>query len=237
MVTFGSSSRIKTGIPYHCNMSVVQLHGETLTLLPERAIWWEEKRTLILSDLHVGKIMHFRKHGIQAPVSQIESELQRFTQLISSYTPNELIIVGDLFHSSLNSEWEMFCTITQTYPETRFTLVRGNHDRMPAYVLHSANISTSTVLVREPFIFTHEPEKHHIYYTISGHIHPSVSLHGKAKQHLRLPCFYFTEQYMLLPAFGKFTGTATIKPDKNDRVFVIAHQEIIELKPYEKVSI
>jgi DNA ligase-associated metallophosphoesterase len=218
-------------------MSVVQLHGEKLTLLPERAVWWENKRTLILSDLHLGKIMHFRKNGIQAPVSQIESELQRFATLIASYNPHELIMVGDLFHSSLNSEWELFCTLTQSYPDTTFTLVRGNHDRMPAYVLHSANIATSTLLVREPFIFTHEPVKHHTYYAISGHIHPSVSLHGKAKQHLRLPCFCITEQYMLLPAFGSFTGTANIKPDKNDRVFVIAQQEIIELKPYEKVTV
>jgi metallophosphoesterase superfamily enzyme len=104
-------------------------------------------------------------------------------------------------------------------------------------VLRESNITSSTLLVREPFIFQHEPVHHPTLYCISGHIHPAVSLQGKARQRLRLACFYITPNYLLLPAFGQFTGSATVKPKSGDRIFAIAQNDIIEIKHHEKISV
>jgi len=41
------------------------------------------------------------------------------------------------------------------------------------------------------------------------------------KQSLQFPCFYFGEQYAVLPAFGRFTGTVSIDPLPESNVFAI----------------
>ena len=54
-----------------------------------------------------------------------------------------------------------------------------------------------------------------------GHIHPGISIYSGSRQSVHLPCFYFTKQYAVLPAFGKFTGTYTIKPKRGENVYAI----------------
>jgi metallophosphoesterase superfamily enzyme len=81
----------------------------------------------------------------------------------------------------------------------------------------------------DQFVFTHHPlqEIEPRQYNLAGHIHPGVALHGRGRQALTLPCFYFGQQQALLPAFGVFTGLARIKPLKNDKIFVIVENKIL----------
>jgi metallophosphoesterase superfamily enzyme len=55
-----------------------------------------------------------------------------------------------------------------------------------------------------------------------------VPLYGRARQRERLPCFWFSTDCAVLPAFGDFTGLAEITPVEGDRVFVIAGSEVVE---------
>lgn len=66
-------------------------------------------------------------------------------------------------------------------------------------------------------------------HTFSGHVHPAVSLRGKGKQALRFPCFYFTDNYCILPAFSRFTGSYTVEPGKNDHAYALVEKDIILL--------
>ncbi|HEX8671093.1 MAG TPA: hypothetical protein VF710_04365 [Longimicrobium sp.] len=43
----------------------------------------------------------------------------------------------------------------------------------------------------------------------------------------RLPCFHFGADVGILPAFGAFTGAATVAPLPGDRVFVVAGDEVL----------
>jgi metallophosphoesterase superfamily enzyme len=65
-------------------------------------------------------------------------------------------------------------------------------------------------------------------YGLVGHIHPQIVL-SEGKKKLRLPCFWFGERYAVLPAFGEFTGCATVVPASGDRAFVIADGRVIEI--------
>ena len=38
--------------------------GQDLVLLPQKAIYWKQEKTLIAADVHMGKVGHFRKAGI-----------------------------------------------------------------------------------------------------------------------------------------------------------------------------
>ena len=46
-------------------------------------------------------------------------------------------------------------------------------------------------------------------------------------QELRLPCFWFQPHGAVLPAFGSFTGMASIAPRPGDRVFVVADSAVL----------
>lgn len=205
------------------------LKGETLCLLKEKAVWWPEKKAIIISDVHLGKVSHFRKNGIQAPIGLIDKELKKIQRLLSTYQPEQFIIVGDLFHSDINKEWDAFAAIVETFKQTQLILVRGNHDKMAAYLLKQSGIKATHTYLLEPFEFSHEPLEYSTRYVFSGHIHPGVSLKGNARQSLTMPCFYFGEDYALLPAFGNFTGIQIISPKKSDRVFGVTTNHVMQL--------
>lgn len=203
--------------------------GEELILSKERAIYWAAKKMLIISDLHIGKSAHFRKHGIQVPSGIGDSDLQRLAGLIGLYDPQILLITGDMFHHKSNSEVTAFSEWRKGFSGVKFLLIKGNHDRLSTKEYESLNIElVRKELVYTPFRFIHEmPESSDAGYTISGHIHPGVTLYGKARQRLNFPCFYFGEHYAVLPAFSAFTGLSRIQPQKNDRFYAITPSGVI----------
>jgi metallophosphoesterase superfamily enzyme len=112
-----------------------------------------------------------------------------------------------------------------------FELVLGNHDVMSDLQYERKGIRLHNELVLGNFILTHHPleEVAPGYYNLAGHIHPGVCLYGKGRQAMTLPCFYFGRQQALLPAFGVFTGLAKIRTYKNDKVFVIVEDKILDV--------
>jgi hypothetical protein len=48
---------------------------------------------------------------------------------------------------------------------------------------------------------------------------------------MRLPCFWFTTQFAVLPAFGAFTGMQAVRPATDERVFVATPEQVFELGP------
>ncbi|MBL7703084.1 MAG: ligase-associated DNA damage response endonuclease PdeM [Ferruginibacter sp.] len=207
--------------------------GNSFLLSAGRCIFWEEERTLILSDLHFGKTGHFRKHGIAVPQTIFKEDIQRLTAQVQYFKAKQLIIVGDLFHSHANKEMDLFIRWRNDFAKLGIQLVIGNHDILPAGWYEEAGIDCiKNQLQAGPFIFTHDKAECSSVkdcYIFSGHIHPSVFLHGNAKQSLKFPCFYFTRTYGVLPAFGRFTGSHAISPAKGDQVFVLAQNKVVQL--------
>lgn len=60
---------------------------QLLTLTQQRAIYWKSEQLLILSDMHLGKAAHFRKHGISLPTTVSMQDLTRLEKLLLYYTP------------------------------------------------------------------------------------------------------------------------------------------------------
>jgi len=198
-----------------------------------RCIFWEEEKTLILSDLHFGKTGHFRKHGIAVPQTIFKEDMQRLTAQVQYFKAEQLIIVGDLFHSHANKEMELFLKWRNDFAGLNIKLVIGNHDILPCEWYEKASITCiKGQLQTGPFIFTHDKAECNSIadcYIFSGHIHPAVTLFGSARQSLKFPCFYFTKTYGVLPAFGRFTGVHVIKPAKADTVFALVENKVMRL--------
>lgn len=205
---------------------------QKLWLLPQKAIYWPQKKSLLVADLHLGKVSHFRKHGISVPRQASQSNLDKLSHIIEQTKAERLIILGDLFHSSINDEWQSFVNWSKEHQALDISLVIGNHDILPKEKYLTAGLNLFTKLRMGPFIFVHDAQKHddaklERAYLLSGHVHPAIQLKHKGRQQLKLPCFHFGEWSGLLPAFGQFTGTHTIKPQKDDAVYLITENKIL----------
>ena len=194
-------------------------------MLPLRAIYWTSNRVLIISDLHLGKAGHFRKHGIAVSRKVHLHDLRNLELLIKETKAERIFFLGDLFHSYQNAEWEDFLRFLYAHSNVECTLIEGNHDILTEY---PKQLHVTKKLILHPFSFTHVKEND-TYYNISGHIHPGVTVADKTRMSMTLPCFLFSEAYALLPAFGQFTGIKKISPNKGDRVFVIGDDQIFRL--------
>lgn len=199
--------------------------GEEIILDAKRCAFWSREKTLIVSDLHLGKAAHFRKSGLAISNDISINDLQRLDDLVVKYRPKKIIVTGDLFHNEHNMETNRFDMWLRQYEHVDFILVKGNHDR-------HINLSKVTLLSQlsiAPFHFVHQHKSVQKDFIIAGHIHPGVSLKGKARQRVRLPCFIITEQHLILPAFSLFTGLDTKKYFDSARYVVIVGEEIMEV--------
>jgi uncharacterized protein len=210
------------------------IHKNDFILSSDRVVFWEQEKIVILSDLHLGKSGHFRKNGIAIPYALMKEDMQRFINAIQFFKPELVLIVGDLFHSVANKEHELFLKWRNDLLHVPMLLVKGNHDIVPEEWYAAAKISIAEKYWRKNnFLFVHHIEDAAATeaggedYFFSGHIHPAVSIKGLGKQSLRFPCFYFTQQYAVLPAFGKFTGTYLVEPSKGEQAFAIVNNSIV----------
>lgn len=207
-----------------------KIKNQTFWLSATRTIFWEEQRALILSDLHFGKTGHFRKAGIPVPQSLYKEDLQRLVHLIQYLKPEKIIAVGDLFHSKVNLELDLFKRWRKDFETLDFVLVKGNHDILKDGWYEEAAIHVTTELLLDDVLFIHQHcETREDIFTFCGHIHPGVIINGLGKQSLRFPCFYFTNYHCILPAYSKFTGMANITPSPSDCVYAIVQDSLIKL--------
>jgi DNA ligase-associated metallophosphoesterase len=205
---------------------------QTLLLLPEKAILWQEEKALILADIHLGKVGHFRKAGIGIPKQMEQHDLALISDLIYEYKPTKIIFLGDLFHSDMNNDWDWLVLWRSLFKDIEMILVLGNHDILNSRFYKDLNLQVHNALKLGPFLFSHEPLNPKIVldnevYVICGHIHPGVTLKGSGRQMLTLPCFHFGEKQAIIPAFGKFTGKVCVKNVRGDKVFAVVKNKVI----------
>jgi DNA ligase-associated metallophosphoesterase len=203
-------------------------------LSSQRCIFWEEENALIVCDMHIGKTGHFRKSGIAVSQRVYTEDLQRLLSSVLFFKVDKLIVVGDLSHSRSNKELDLFKRWRNDFPLLKIHLVKGNHDILTEAWYKECRITVhKEKFCIKDFCFCHDPclnEQKKGKYVFSGHIHPGVKIRGMAKQSLSFPCFYFTNNYCILPAFSKFTGLALIKPQNGENVFAIVEDDLIRLR-------
>lgn len=206
-----------------------EIQGETIIFTNLRALYWKKEKALILSDLHVGKSAHFRKNGIAIPAGILEKDLKNLEKLIGHFEVHHLLIVGDLFHAGKNGDLDVFCEWRKQFSHLKLTLIKGNHDRIKNefYEEHCIDLVEDHLEIG-PFIFVHEPEVKSKKFSISGHIHPGV-VFGTYKEKIKLPCFSYSKNQLVLPAFSEFTGLDTLSLRRNFKAIAFTKSLIFEV--------
>lgn len=207
----------------------IQINNENFILHPSGAVFWERKKTIIISDVHLGKVTHFRKHGIAIPENAISENFRKITAVLDYFLPEKIIFLGDLFHSTKNAEWDLFENwVSENNHETY--LITGNHDIIDEKHYRKIGVIVVETLEIDNFFFTHHPTEKENLFNFSGHIHPGILLRGLGLQTLKLRCFYQKSNQMIFPAFGEFTGKYIVKPNVEDLIYAIAGNEVILIK-------
>lgn len=207
-------------------------------LVPEGhgSLWWPERKTLIVADLHLGKVGHFRKAGIALPQQALSATMDRLDAALTRWQPTRLLVLGDMFHSDYNRELGAFGAWRERWQSLHVALVPGNHDVLSAERYAAWDIELLPLRYREAGLwFVHDPadakgEEGHI----AGHLHPGVRLRGGGRQSLRLPCFWFGQNRALLPACGAFTGSVALQPKPGERAFAWTGTAVVDVSPEAK---
>ena len=213
--------------------ATVEIAGETLWLLPERAAYWPARRTLLVADLHLGKPAAFRAAALPVPEATMDADLERLSATIEQTKAERLVILGDLVHARSGQTPRTVETVAawrRRHRDLAMVLVLGNHDqRCGPTPLEWRMEIIDELRVEPPFVWRHRPDEHEAGYVVAGHVHPVAQLTGPGRQKLRLRCFAVGERRAILPAFGGFTGGAVGAPTPTDRVFVVADDQIVEM--------
>lgn len=210
-------------------MPAVRVADQTLHLCPERAAFWVEGRMLLIADAHFGKAATFRAHGIPVPHGTTAANLARLDTLIERFDAAHVVFLGDFLHAREGRAPRTLDAIAawrRRHDAVAMTLVRGNHDAHagdPPAALGIDLVDESWTV--GPFSMRHHPSACDRGYVLAGHLHPGYRL-GRGGDAIRLPCFWFGHEagsrIGVLPAFGAFTGTATVDARIDDRIFVVS---------------
>lgn len=213
----------------------IELAGERVVCLAERALWWPAAHTLFVADVHLGKAASFRAAGVPLPAGHSAHDLLRLQALVTLHAVTSLVILGDLVHNAASytvSLTQAFLSFRQACPSLAVTLVRGNHDRRagappPAWGIHVVGDGHAL----GPFDCWHEPTPSatDARVQLAGHLHPAVRVQT-ARDSITLPCFWRHRVGMVLPSFGSVTGSATVRLGRGESAIAIAGRTLHHLR-------
>jgi uncharacterized protein len=210
------------------------LAGQSVALDASGGLWWSAEATWLIADLHLGKAATFRRLGMPVPRGTTAETLSVLSALVAGTAARRVVFLGDFLHSAHAQSAETQGVLAQwrtAHARLDLTLVRGNHDNRAgdppeALGIHAVNEPFQV----GPFALCHHPQAVEGAYTLGGHWHPCARVAGRARDSLRLPCFWFGDEDArpvgVLPAFGGFTGMHPITQQSGDRVFVVADNAV-----------
>ena len=191
------------------------LCGAALTALPSGALWWDERRLLAVSDLHLGRSERTARRGLGLlPPYETEDTLARLDAEIATLRPATVLCLGDSFDdldaaTALDPRHTLW--LARLMAGRRWLWIEGNHDPGPVD-LGGSHLGE----YREgPLVFRHIAQDGPGGGTgeVSGHYHPKARVAGRSR-----PCFLVDGRRLVLPAFGTFTGGLDCGAGPLDRI-------------------
>lgn len=185
--------------------------GETVSLRGSGSLWHAQTRTLVVSDLHLGKAeRNARRGGGFWPPYENEETLTRLEEEISELSPRTIVTLGDSFDDDRCVDALDETTrarISGLVENCRWIWVSGNHDPAPVGL---GGQSTGTVALGT--LTLRHIAKPDASAEVSGHYHPKAGLRVRGRRIAR-KCFLADENRLILPAFGAFTGGLDVFDD------------------------
>ena len=194
----------------------VAIASVTLVTDLSGALFWEDERLLVVSDLHLEKGSSFATRGVLLPPYDTAATLSRLGTVIARHDPRTVIALGDSFHDR-NAHGRLSVSDRETIAALQagrdWVWIAGNHD--PALPDDLGGVVASEVAVG-PIVFRHEPTG--AVGEIAGHLHPKarVAIRGRSVERR---CFAADGERVVMPAFGAYTGGLSIRDIAFAKIF------------------
>jgi hypothetical protein len=198
------------------NIAPVEVAGVSLVVDLSGALFWEEERLLVVSDLHLEKGSSFARRGVLLPPYDTAATLGRLGAAIARYEPRSVIALGDSFHDRDAHDRLAAAdrdAILGLQAQRDWIWISGNHD--PTLPSDLGGVVAHEVAVGA-IAFRHEPTG--AVGEIAGHLHPKarVSTRGRSMERR---CFACDGERAVMPAFGAYTGGLSIRDVAFSKIF------------------
>ena len=217
--------------------ATIEIAGETVALLPERALFLPGRGTLLVADLHLGKAETYRSLGVPMPEGIAEESLERLERVIDRSEAKRVVVLGDLVHCEEGMEDPVIELMARWRRRVSLpiSLIGGNHDA-------AVSIPRSWRIEDDgegrgfgPFQLQHHPRPADADFdagdpvVLAGHLHPELSL-GEGARRVLAHAFVVDPTQVVLPAFTPFARGARVRPDadRGQRIFAIAEGQVVE---------
>src|SRR5439155_7223022 len=180
------------------------------------ALFWQEQRLLVVSDLHLEKGSSFATRGVLLPPYDTVATLGRLAAVIARHDPRMVIALGDSFHDRtahqrLSSPDRDAMSALQARRD--WIWISGNHD--PALPSDLGGVVASEVCIG-PIAFRHEPTG--ASGEIAGHLHPKARVPTRGRT-VERRCFASDGERAVMPAFGAYAGGLSIRDVAFAKIF------------------
>ena len=197
-------------------IATVDVANVTLVADLSGALFWEEPRLLVVSDLHLEKGSSFATRGVLLPPYDTVATLGRLSAVIARHDPRMVIALGDSFHDRSAHDRLSAAdrdALSALQARRDWIWISGNHD--PALPSDLGGLVASEVAIG-PVVFRHEPTG--ASGEIAGHLHPKarVSTRGRSMERR---CFACDGERAVMPAFGAYTGGLSIRDVAFAKIF------------------
>jgi DNA ligase-associated metallophosphoesterase len=209
--TLSDSDRDLSAVAYSLDdqpQATVSVAGVTLCADLSGALYWDEQRLLVVSDLHLEKGSSYAMRGVLLPPYDTIATLGRLGAVIAHYDPRRVIALGDSFHDRdahgrLTSPDRAILSALQTRRD--WIWISGNHD--PALPDDLGGTVAEEVAIGS-IVFRHEPTG--AVGEIAGHLHPKARVATRGRS-VERRCFASDGERAIMPAFGAYAGGLSIR--------------------------
>jgi uncharacterized protein len=196
--------------------SMLEIAGVSILADLSGALFWQEQRLLVVSDLHLEKGSSFAKRGVLLPPYDTVATLGRLAAVIALHDPRMVIALGDSFHDRDAHERLSASdrdALTAMQARRDWIWISGNHD--PALPSDLGGVVASDVAIG-PIAFRHEPTG--AAGEIAGHLHPKARVTTRGRS-MERRCFASDGERAVMPAFGAYTGGLSIRDPAFAKIF------------------
>lgn len=184
--------------------AALRLNGVDLVADLSGALWWPDRATLVVADLHLEKGSAYAAKGQLLPPYDTDATLERLEETVARLAPRRVIALGDSFHdgdAAARMPEASAARLAVLVGATEWIWVAGNHDPSPAGPWGGAVAPEVTL---GALVFRHQANGA-ARGEVSGHFHPKASLTLRGRL-LSARCFVADGRRLVLPAFGAYAG-------------------------------
>ena len=192
--------------------------NQNFSIFPNGELYWQNKKTLIISDLHFEKGSFFSETRQFIPPFDTIETLRQLFKFIDDHPVEMIIFLGDLVHDKFafqrmtGEAKELFFEILKNF---NCILTVGNHD--DTSFLKDLGLNLTENIIIDGICFSHHPSVDQKF-SVFGHYHPKIRLKFNSRG-MWTSCFILNREKLLMPSYGYFTGGLSIKNPDIQKLF------------------